>query len=138
MEGENLLLWAQLLKETSFPDEGVFELMKGVDLAGKPDKSPLFETKDVPATSTPELLLESAHWRRERLKARDPHKDDPEATWQLWDCTLKDCDNGFLTGPFYDESEVKQHLGPWGRRVRLLQAVCHRARDAREEQTQTD
>ncbi|CAE7492473.1 unnamed protein product [Symbiodinium sp. CCMP2592] len=111
IKGKNLLLWAQLLKETKFPDEGVFDLMMGVDLVGKPDKSPLFETKDSPATSTPELLLESARWRRERLKGRDPHEKDPEATWQLWDCTLKDRDDGFLTGPFYDEDEVKKHLG---------------------------
>ncbi|CAE7270056.1 SLC24A2 [Symbiodinium sp. CCMP2592] len=107
IKGKNLLLWAQLLKETKFPDEGVFDLMMGVDLVGKPDKSPLFETKESPATSTPELLLESARWRRERLKGRDPHEKDPEATWQLWDCTLKDRDDGFLTGPFYDEDEVK-------------------------------
>ncbi|CAE7805718.1 unnamed protein product [Symbiodinium sp. CCMP2592] len=111
IKGKNLLLWAQLLKETKFPDEGVFDLMMGVDLVGKPDKSPLFETKESPATSTPELLLESARWRRERLKSRDPHEKDPEATWQLWDCTLKDRDDGFLTGPFYDEDEVKKHLG---------------------------
>ncbi|CAE7625805.1 unnamed protein product [Symbiodinium sp. CCMP2592] len=111
IKGKNLLLWAQLLKETKFPDEGVFDLMMGVDLVGKPDKSPLFETKESPATSTPELLLESARWRRERLKGRDPHEKDPEATWQLWDCTLKDRDDGFLTGPFYDEDEVKKHLG---------------------------
>ncbi|CAE7385689.1 unnamed protein product [Symbiodinium sp. CCMP2592] len=111
IKGKNLLLWAQLLKETKFPDEGVFDLMMGVDLVGKPDKSPLFETKESPATSTPELLLESASWRRERLKGRDPHEKDPEATWQLWDCTLKDRGDGFLTGPFYDEDEVKTHLG---------------------------
>ncbi|CAE7621993.1 unnamed protein product [Symbiodinium sp. CCMP2592] len=98
IKGKNLLLWAQLLKETKFPDEGVFDLMIGVDL-------------ESPATSTPELLLESARWRRERLKGRDPHEKDPEATWQLWDCTLKDRDDGFLTGPFYDEEEVKKHLG---------------------------
>ncbi|CAE7214548.1 unnamed protein product [Symbiodinium sp. CCMP2456] len=111
VKGKNLLLWAQLLKETAFPDEGVFELMKGVDLVGKPDKSPLFDTKEVPAKSTEALLLESASWRRERLKAKDPHKGDMEATIQLWECTLKDRDNGFLKGPFLDEEAVKQHLG---------------------------
>ncbi|CAE7236604.1 unnamed protein product, partial [Symbiodinium microadriaticum] len=111
VKGKNLLLWAKLLEETSSPDKGVFELMKGVDLVGKPDKSPLFETKDVPAKSSEALLLESAKWRRERLKSRDPHKGDAEATQQLWECTLKDRDNGFLCGPFYDEESVKQHLG---------------------------
>ena len=85
--------------------------MKGVDLVGKPDKSPLFETKEVPAKSSEALLLESAKWRRERLKSRDPHKGDAEATQQLWECTLKDRDNGFLCGPFYDEESVKEHLG---------------------------
>ncbi|OLP75775.1 hypothetical protein AK812_SmicGene44377 [Symbiodinium microadriaticum] len=111
VKGKNLLLWAKLLEETSFPDKGVFELMKGVDLVGKPDKSPLFETKEVPAKSSEALLLESAKWRRERLKSRDPHKGDVEATQQLWECTLKDRDNGFLCGPFYDEESVKEHLG---------------------------
>ena len=111
VKGKNLLLWAKLLEETSFPDKGVFELMKGVDLVGKPDKSPLFETKEVPAKSSEALLLESAKWRRERLKSRDPHKGDAEATQQLWECTLKDRDNGFLCGPFYDEESVKEHLG---------------------------
>ena len=82
-------------------------------MVGKPDKSPLFETKEVPAKSSEALLLESAKWRRERLKSRDPHQGDAEATQQLWECTLKDRDNGpgFLCGPFYDEESVKEHLG---------------------------
>ncbi|OLQ11936.1 hypothetical protein AK812_SmicGene4145 [Symbiodinium microadriaticum] len=76
VKGKNLLLWAKLLEETSFPDKGVFELMKGVDLVGNRDQ-----------------------------------RGDTEATQQLWECTLKDRDNGFLCGPFYDEESVKQHLG---------------------------
>ena len=38
VKGKNLLLWAKLLEETSFPDKGVFELMKGVDLVGNRDQ----------------------------------------------------------------------------------------------------
>ena len=111
VKDKNLLLWAHLLEETLFADKGVFELMKGVDLVGKPDKSPLFDVKEVPATSDGNLLLESASWRRERLKGRDPHKDDAAARQKLWDCTIKDRDNGFLKGPFASENEVREHLG---------------------------
>ena len=100
VKDKDLLLWARLLEETSFADKGVFELIKGVDLVGKPDKSPLFDVKEVPATSDGNLLLESASWRRERLKGRDPHKDDAAARQKLWDCAIKDRDNGFLKGPF--------------------------------------
>ena len=110
IKGKSVLMWIHLLKETGFEDHGVFDLMKGVDLVGTPDKSPLFGLKEVAASSTSDLLLESSGWRRERLKARNPHEDDSAINQLLWDHTIADVEDGFLAGPFDTESAVREHL----------------------------
>ena len=110
VKNKNILLWHHLLRETGFEDLAVLDLMKGVDLIGTPDKSPLFGLKDVPASSTPDLLLEASQWRRERLKARNPHADNPEINKKLWEHTLSDVTDGFLAGPFEDEASICEHL----------------------------
>ena len=110
VKGKNIMLWAHLLKETAFEDQAVVELMQGVDLVGTPDKSPLYDWKHVPASSTAELLLESSEWRRNRLKAKDPHQGDHSMGELLWSHTLKDVEDGFLAGPFEDEDAVRKHL----------------------------
>ena len=111
IKGKSIMLWAHLLKETNFEDQAVVELMKGVDLVGTPDKSPLYDSKHVPASTTAELLLESSEWRRQRLKAKNPHEGDANFSELLWEQTMADVDGGFLAGPFESEEAVKKHLG---------------------------
>ncbi|CAE7202921.1 NAGLU [Symbiodinium sp. CCMP2592] len=43
LQRKRILLWRKLLDETGFPDSLVTSLIEGVDLVGKPSKSPLYE-----------------------------------------------------------------------------------------------
>ena len=64
--------------------------MAGVQLVGTPEKSPLFESKLVPATTTSDYLLSSSTWLRKKIEARDVHADDPELSKTLWDTSLSE------------------------------------------------
>ena len=68
LEGKRVILWRKLLQETNFPDVSVASLIEGVDLVGKPSKSPLYAWKEVLPTCTPEELVRSAAWKRKSLQ----------------------------------------------------------------------
>ena len=70
LEGKRVILWRKLLQETNFPDVSVASLIEGVDLVGKPSKSPLYAWKEVLPTCTPEELVRSAAWKRKSLQQR--------------------------------------------------------------------
>ena len=83
------------------------DMLSGVDLVGTPDKSPLFDSKFVPATTTSDYLLSSSSWVRKKIEARDVHGDDPELSKILWETSLSEVDMGFLEGPFESISDVQ-------------------------------
>ena len=83
----------------------VCDLLQGVDLVGEASKSPLFGTKLVQATTTPELLLQSS------MSATQKILFEPELSSVLWETTLKECQQGFLEGPFSSVKEVQDLLG---------------------------
>ena len=61
LEGKNTLLWEAMLKEYSFPDLRVVDLMKlGVDLSGQVPASGVFEPCFKPATDDISSLSERA------------------------------------------------------------------------------
>ncbi|CAE7725435.1 unnamed protein product [Symbiodinium sp. CCMP2592] len=111
LKGKRILLWRKLLQETGFPDVSVSELMEGVDLVGKPTKSPLFEWKEVPATSSVQDLLDSSVWRNHALQKSPDVGDSGDLTSKLWECTMQEVDKGFLKGPFQSEEQVRAALG---------------------------
>ncbi|CAE6911825.1 gpt [Symbiodinium sp. CCMP2592] len=111
LKGKRILLWRKLLQETGFPDVSVGELMEGVDLVGKPTKSPLFEWKEVPATSSVQDLLDSSVWRNHALQRSPDVGDSGDLTSKLWECTLQEVEKGFLKGPFQSEEQVRAALG---------------------------
>ena len=80
--------------------------MARIHLVGTPDKSPLFESKFVPATTTSDYLLSSSTWLRKKIQARDVHADELSRT--LWDTSLSEVDLGFLEGPFKSVEEVQK------------------------------
>ena len=53
LKGKRLLLFKKLLVESGCPDLNAGEIMAGLDLVGMASKSPFFDTKLVPATTTP-------------------------------------------------------------------------------------
>ena len=111
LKGKRILLFKHLLKELHCPDKELVDLMLGADLVGVASKSPFFDQKLVPASTTPEFALVSDRWQRKRLEAVNIHKDDPELARVLWDTTLQEVEAGFLQGPFEDISQVKALVG---------------------------
>lgn len=111
LKGKSILLFRHLLEEQGFPDMEVCELLQGVDLVGDASKSPLFGTKLVHATTTPELLLQSSTSANQKILSRNVHETEPELASVLWETTLKECQQGFLEGPFSSVKEVQDLLG---------------------------
>ena len=110
LHGKRVVLWRKLLEETGFQDMAVSDLIEGVDLVGKPSKSPLYDWKDLPPTCSPDELLSSAEWRRKSLIQRAMGSGDEHLDDELWKCTMKEVSRGFLRGPFEDEAAVKAFL----------------------------
>ena len=108
LKGKNVLLFKQLLEDNGFEGVSAVDMMSGVQLVGTPEKSPLFESKLVPATTTSDYLLSSSTWLRKKIEARDVHADDPELSKTLWDTSLSEVDLGFLEGPFDSVGEVQR------------------------------
>ena len=112
LEGKRVILWRKLLQETDFPDASVASLIEGVDLVGKPSKSPLYAWKEVLPTCTPEELVHSAAWKRKSLQQRTLNSSsDASLDGELWKCTMNEVSRGFLKGPFEDEDSVRSFLG---------------------------
>ena len=111
VEGKRLLLVRKLLAESGCPDLGPSDIMTGLDLVGTASKSPFFDTKLVPATTTPQFLQLSARWQRPKMEARNVHADDPEMSRLLWDTTLQEVESGFLEGPFESLHDLRMHVG---------------------------
>ena len=111
LKGKRLLLFKKLLVESGCPDLDAGDIMAGLDLVGTATKSPFFDTKLVPATTTPQFLKLSARWQRPKLESRNVHSDDPEMARLLWDSTLQEVEAGFLEGPFDSLHDLRIHVG---------------------------
>ena len=111
LKGKSIVLFQHLLKEQGFQDMEVCDLLQGVDLVGQASKSPLFGEKVVRATTTPELLLQSSVSANQKICSRNVHEKDPDLGKVLWETTMKECEQGFLEGPFSSVEEVQQLLG---------------------------
>ena len=111
LKGKSIVLFPHLLKEHGFQDMEVCELLQGVDLVGEASKSPLFGEKVVQATTTPELLLQSSVSANQKICSRNLHEKEPDLEKLLWETTMKECEQGFLEGPFSSVEEVQQLLG---------------------------
>lgn len=100
LKGKKLLLFQKLLAGSGCPDLGTSDVMTGLELVGTASKSPFFDAKLVPATTTPQFLQMSARWQGPKMGARKVHAGDPEMSRLLWDTTLQEVESGFLEGPF--------------------------------------
>lgn len=90
LKGKRILLFKRLLKEFGCPDLEAADLMLGTDLVGVPSKSPFFDWKLVPGTTTPHFALLSDRWHRKKLEAFNIHQDDPELARVLWETALQE------------------------------------------------
>ena len=118
-----LALFRELVNETEFPDLDVCQFMEsGVSLVGVEPRSPLFPSRPKPIRATPEQLDSQAVWRRRLLLAKPPQALQDEELDILNSETEDECRQGFLEGPFSDESAVSRRLGTedWSPSQRFL------------------
>ena len=64
-----------------------------------------------PAQQTVEQLQAQAVWRRKATIGKCRSSGDDFADQELWSQSLAEADDGWLTGPFYSESEVTSKVG---------------------------
>ena len=119
LKGKRVLLFKHLLKEFKCPDLEASALLQGVDLVGVASRSPFFDVKLVPPTTTPNFCLLSSRWQRKKIEAHDIHKDDKDLAKVLWETTLQEIEAGYLQGPFHTWGDVQKQLGQ-------KDAVCSR------------
>ena len=109
VHNKRILLFEQLLKDTSYDDLQVVEFMKnGVELHGCHDLPPYAKSRVVPAVSTLDQLQKEAIWRRKAMKAS---RDSGENFEILEKQSLDEVARGYLLGPYDSEDQVSTELG---------------------------
>ena len=111
MEGKNLLLWRELMKQTEFDDPTLFdECVNGFKLVGQAVCSPQFPQHHVSMQQTPEELRSKSIWLRKSNAAKCKSTGRAELDDLVWSQTLEERDKGWLKGP-YTEKEVDELVG---------------------------
>ena len=112
LKGKNLLVWKELLRQTDYPDlDIVDEVMEGIRLVGPAAESKAFPAGMTPAQQTVEQLQAQAVWRRRATIGKCRSSGDEVADQELWSQSMAEVDDDWLTGPFYNESEVTSKVG---------------------------
>ena len=104
-----VLLWQQL--DTGFPDPGLIdEVREGFELVGPSTVSGAFFKRYKAPQQTVEQLRSQCAWRKKATisKCRPTSNSDPDL--ELWKLTLEEVEQGWISGPFWSESEVSESL----------------------------
>ena len=111
LEGKNLLVWKELMKQTGFNDPSLFdEMVSGFKLVGQAKSSPQFPKGFVSMQQTPAELRKKAIWMRKANMVKCRSSGRPELDAQVWKQTLEECDAGWMHGP-YTESQINEMVG---------------------------
>jgi hypothetical protein len=111
-KGKRLILFRRLLEMTRFPDMSVCELLEsGVDLVGEEKESPLFEKRYRPLRLQPEQLASQAPFRRAMARATGGTTPSDEDCKALHEETMQEIREGYLDGPYDEESQVSKEIG---------------------------
>ncbi|CAK9102393.1 Uncharacterized protein SCF082_LOCUS47864 [Durusdinium trenchii] len=111
VEGKSLLLWKELLEETSFDDPNLFdEFCKGFKVTGKATHCDEFPHGFQPPLRSVEDLKQNSVWLKKRSIGKCKSSGNLEMDRTVWSKTLKERDCGWICGPF-TEQEVDAQLG---------------------------
>jgi hypothetical protein len=111
LEGKQFLALRSLLAEAGYPDlEAVDESLKGIQVTGPIPISGIFPRKLRAATLTSKQLREASGWTRSGAFFKIRPSSTPDLDNKVWSETIKERDNGWMSGPFTLE-EVEQRLG---------------------------
>ena len=107
LKGKRLLLWKQLLLESGYEDAQVVdEVIAGFPLVGPSTVSSAFPLGATPAQQSVRQLQEQSVWRRRSAIGKCGSTGDEDVDMESWRQTLEEVQEGWLSGPYYDESEV--------------------------------
>ena len=115
LRGKNLLIWKELMEQTSFADECIFDEMKsGFKLCGQANVSGAFPLGHQPAQQSVDELRKQAKWLRASVIGKCKPFDGGDLDQVTWDKTIKERDLGWISGP-YSLSEMEQLMEgqPW-------------------------
>ena len=110
LRGKNLLVWKELMEQTGFADDCIFNEMKSGFKCGQANASGAFPLGHQPAQQSVDELRKQAKW----LRASVTGKCKPFDGRDPWDKTIKERDLGWISGP-YSLLEMEQLMEgqPW-------------------------
>ena len=109
---KNLVAWHRLLEDVKYEDAKLIEeVSRGFSLTGVPEPSGVYpEQGSPPLISSLHLEKELMH-RNLALLAKIRPSDDREADIKLWEMTLEEINQGWLSGPFGSLDDLYHHVG---------------------------
>ena len=115
LKGKRLLLFKEMALEAKVNDETLFEeLTSGFGLTGRMPPSNQFPAKLKPATISVQQLRDSSIWARKAIHA-SCHRvgADVEIATAVYQETLQQLEDGWVTGPYTIEQLDERHAGCW-------------------------
>lgn len=104
LKGKKLSALRILLQQADYPDVGIVdEIAEGFPLTGVCRKSGVFPHKLRPATITVTQLKRGSKYTRKGLLAKVSSSGDPEIDSTIWQETMSELDQGWLSGPFSED-----------------------------------
>ena len=115
LKDKNLLVWQELMKQTGFDDESLFEeLTQGFRLCGQARASGAFPLGHRPAQQPIEELKKQAEWHRASAVGKCKPFDGGELDQVTWDKAIQERDRGWISGPYTLQDMDKMMAGqPW-------------------------
>ena len=110
LSSKRLLLWKSLMKETSYKDAAIFDLVcNGIPLHGEHDFPEGAAPDWKPSISTADEILETGVWRRKAIQGGSPNLDLQQQQ-DLHDASMAEVDKGHLHGPL-SEQQISEAFG---------------------------
>ena len=107
LKGKRLLLFKELLEGSGYPDLGIVDdIIRGFDPVGQTPDCGIFEKALIPASISEDELKARAPLARKQLIREIEDTSISENDNELWDQSIKECEHGWLKGPFYSEQAV--------------------------------
>ena len=111
LKGKRLLVWKKLLVESGYEDSQVVdEAIAGFPLVGASTVSDAFPRGATPAQQSVDELKRQAVWRRRSTIGKCGPTGDDQTDAEAWRQTLEEASEGWLSGPYYSESQVSSLL----------------------------
>ena len=120
VKNKRILLFKEMLLESSYPDLGVGdELVHGSDLVGSVPATGMLPGKFTPALTTPDTLRANAQRIRAVVESDSRGSGDPDVDKEVWKKTMEEVEKGWLEGPL--SSGQVPSCQPISRRFGLVQ-----------------